>query len=45
MNKTYLKICYFNLKEKYLCDGIQKEDFFKITNKVKENGLTLEEVL
>lgn len=45
MDETYLKICYFNLKEKYLCGGINKEDFFKITHKMKEERFTLEEVL
>ena len=30
MDITYLKICYWNLYEKYLCGGISKEDWTKI---------------
>lgn len=30
MNHTYLDICYYNLYEKYLCDGINQEDWNKI---------------
>ena len=45
MDKTYLKICYFNLKEKYLCGGIDKEIFFAITNRMKEEDFSLDEVL
>ena len=30
MNETYLKICYYNLYEKYLCGGIKEEDWMKI---------------
>ena len=30
MDITYLKICYWNLYEKYLCDGISTEDWTKI---------------
>ena len=30
MNAEYLEICYFNLKEKYLCGGIKQEDWEKI---------------
>jgi len=44
MDTTYLKICYFNLKEKYLCGGINKDIFFNITHKMKEEGFTLEEI-
>lgn len=29
-NKEYLQICYWNLKEKYLCGGIPKEEWFPI---------------
>lgn len=30
MNPEYFKICYWNLKEKYLCGGIKQEDWIKI---------------
>lgn len=30
MNITYLRICYWNLYEKYLCGGMSKEDWIKI---------------
>ena len=30
MNFEYLKICYWNLREKYLCGGIKEEDWEKI---------------
>lgn len=30
MNEEYYKICYWNLKEKYLCGGISKEDWSNI---------------
>ena len=30
MNPEYFKICYWNLKEKYLCGGIKQEDWKKI---------------
>ena len=30
MNAEYLEICYFNLKEKYLCGSIKQEDWEKI---------------
>ena len=30
MNTTYFNICYFNLFEKWLCDGISEEDWIKI---------------
>lgn len=30
MDITYLKICYWNLYEKYLCGGVSKEDWIKI---------------
>lgn len=33
-NDDYLKICYYNLYEKYLCNGITKEDFEKIKKAV-----------
>lgn len=33
MDKQYLKICYYNLLEKYLCGGIREEDWKKILNK------------
>lgn len=29
-NDIYLKICYFNLKEKWMCGGIKEEDWNKI---------------
>lgn len=32
MNHDYLIICYFNLKEKYLCGGIKQQDWDKIEN-------------
>lgn len=30
MDDIYLKICYYNLYEKYLCGGISQEDWRKI---------------
>ena len=30
MNDTYMTICYYNLKEKWLCGGIKNEDWDKI---------------
>lgn len=30
MNPEYLKICYFNLKEKWICEGIKEQDWDKI---------------
>jgi len=35
MNWDYYAICYFNLKEKYLCGGIKKEDWIKIKEPYK----------
>ena len=34
MNQEYLTICYWNLREKYLCGGISQNDWIKIDNKV-----------
>ena len=31
-NNTYWEICYYNLKEKWLCGGIKNEDWDKIDN-------------
>lgn len=31
MNPEYLKICYFNLKEKWMCEGIKEQDWDKIS--------------
>lgn len=31
MNPEYLKICYFNLKEKWICEGIKEQDWNKIS--------------
>lgn len=36
MNKEYLKICYYNLLEKYRCGGITKEEWQKIEDTIKE---------
>ena len=33
MDNQYLRICYYNLLEKYLCGGIKEEDWKKILNK------------
>lgn len=30
MNADYFQICYYNLREKWLCGGIKAEDWFKI---------------
>lgn len=35
MNRDYYEICYFNLKEKYLCGGIKKEDWTSIKKPYK----------
>ena len=35
MNDEYLKICYYNLYEKYLCGGINKNDWSKIDERYK----------
>ena len=32
MDNTYLKICYYNLYEKYLCGGITEKDYNNILN-------------
>ena len=32
MDNIYLNICYWNLKEKYLCSGITEEEWIKIDN-------------
>lgn len=32
MNYEYMTICYFNLREKWLCGGIKSEDWVKIDN-------------
>ena len=32
MDNIYLNICYWNLKEKYLCGGITEEEWIKIDN-------------
>ena len=34
MNEEYLAICYYNLKEKYMCDGIKEEEFKHIDDLV-----------
>ena len=31
-NDTYLKICYYNLLEKYICGGISYEDYKKVSD-------------
>ena len=33
-NKEYMAICYWNLREKYLCSGISENDWNKIKTKV-----------
>ena len=33
MDNQYLRICYYNLLEKYLCGGIKEEDWNKILSK------------
>jgi uncharacterized protein (TIGR02328 family) len=35
-NNLYLKICIYNLYEKYLCGGISNEEWSIIVNKFKE---------
>lgn len=35
-NDLYLKICIYNLYEKYLCSGISQEEWDIIVNKFKE---------
>lgn len=35
-NNEYLTICYYNLKEKYLCGGITEQEWELIDNKYKE---------
>ena len=35
MDDIYLKICYYNLYEKYLCNGIRQKDWDKISQIVK----------
>lgn len=37
MNDLYLKICLYNLYEKYLCGGISQQDFDKIQQIADEN--------
>ena len=36
MNNNYLKICYYNLYEKYICGGIDGFEFGKILQKKDE---------
>lgn len=38
MNEQYFTICYYNLKEKFLCDGISSEDWLKIEKKAIERA-------
>lgn len=35
MNKEYLTICYYNLLEKYRCDGISDEEWKKIEDLIR----------
>ena len=35
-NDTYWTICYYNLKEKWMCGGIKNEDWNKIDNQDAE---------
>ena len=35
-NNLYLKICIYNLYEKYLCNGVSQEEWDIIENKFKE---------
>lgn len=35
MNGDYMTICYYNLKEKWLCSGINNKDWQKIQDKYK----------
>lgn len=42
MNKEYLTICYYNLKEKYLCGGINQADWDKIATKFAKRTLLYE---
>ena len=37
MNDTYLKICLYNLYEKYLCGGISQEEFDEIQKVANKN--------
>lgn len=39
MDDEYFIICYYNLKEKWLCDGIKDEDWNKIEERRKELGI------
>ena len=34
MNEEYLAICYYNLKEKYMCGGVKEEEFKHIDDLV-----------
>lgn len=36
MNNEYLIICYYNLKEKFLCEGITSKDWENISNLVNK---------
>jgi uncharacterized protein (TIGR02328 family) len=36
MNEEYRQICYWNLKEKYLCGGITKEEWTPIAEYMKD---------
>lgn len=38
MNEQYFTICYYNLKEKFLCYGISGEDWVKIEKKAIERA-------
>ena len=41
-NDTYWTICYYNLKEKWLCGGIKEEDWNKIEEFYKEKYHSLD---
>lgn len=39
MDEEYFIICYYNLKEKYLCGGIKEEDWQKFKNYINKGYL------
>lgn len=41
MDNTYLRICYWNLYEKMICDGILSKDWEKIEEVINESGITI----
>ena len=44
MDNLYLKICYYNLYEKYLCGMFDKEEYLPIENVIRNIDWTITNV-